>query len=202
MKECSKCKETKDLDCFSPHPTGKFGKQSRCKKCFAKSAQEKRDNNPGYAAQVQKKYREKNPEKIKAYNKSIWLDPIKKEKSKAVLKEWKLKNPNHYRKWYWTNEEARQKKIESHKKWLEKNKDYAKKNLLIQKERYPEKHRARYLLRKSVYEGKTIKPQNCEYCMKIEKRIEGHHEDYSKPLCVVWLCVSCHKSLHKKEVHT
>ena len=29
-------------------------------------------------------------------------------------------------------------------------------------------------------------------------RIHGHHTNYSEPLCVVWLCASCHSRLHKE----
>ena len=31
-----------------------------------------------------------------------------------------------------------------------------------------------------------------------EKAIEKHHEDYSKPLNIKFLCLSCHRQLHKE----
>lgn len=43
--------------------------------------------------------------------------------------------------------------------------------------------------------GKISKPSKCEKCSK-EKRINAHHEDYTKPLEVMWLCYSCHSRLH------
>lgn len=44
--------------------------------------------------------------------------------------------------------------------------------------------------------GKMIKPANCSVCGSTYL-IEGHHEDYSKPLDVVWLCKTCHTNVHK-----
>lgn len=36
----------------------------------------------------------------------------------------------------------------------------------------------------------------CEICG--ETKVDGHHEDYSKPLEVRWLCRSHHKQIHSK----
>lgn len=40
-------------------------------------------------------------------------------------------------------------------------------------------------------------PQPCQICGSTEN-IEKHHEDYSKPLDVIWLCRIHHKHGHKK----
>ena len=36
--------------------------------------------------------------------------------------------------------------------------------------------------------------EDCAVCGDTET--EAHHEDYSKPLDVIWLCSSCHKQVH------
>lgn len=45
-----------------------------------------------------------------------------------------------------------------------------------------------------VERGK-LKPQLCEACGS--ESAEKHHEDYSRPLDVHWLCRPCHISLHR-----
>lgn len=42
-------------------------------------------------------------------------------------------------------------------------------------------------------------PEACELCAIVMEVLEGHHEDYSKPLDVVYLCNACHNLVH--EVH-
>ena len=46
--------------------------------------------------------------------------------------------------------------------------------------------------------GKLIKPKSCSRCRKESDNIEAHHEDYSKPLEVIWLCLECHHEIHRK----
>jgi len=45
---------------------------------------------------------------------------------------------------------------------------------------------------------KFKKPKNCSICNKTKCRIVGHHDDYNKPLDIIWLCDSCHQKLHVK----
>lgn len=42
----------------------------------------------------------------------------------------------------------------------------------------------------------TIKREPCVICGKMPS--EAHHEDYSKPFKVVWLCKKHHAKIHKK----
>lgn len=60
----------------------------------------------------------------------------------------------------------------------------------------PEKRKAVSVAAYAVKCGHLIRPENCTQCGNTG-RIEGHHEDYSKPLEVIWLCTSCHSDLHK-----
>jgi hypothetical protein len=43
--------------------------------------------------------------------------------------------------------------------------------------------------------GKIV-PQPCERCG--ESNADGHHEDYTQPLVVIWLCRPCHVAEHKR----
>lgn len=59
---------------------------------------------------------------------------------------------------------------------------------------------ARKTLRTAVRRGEVVKPEFCESCRKptLARRLHGHHQDYSKPLAVVWLCSICHAAHHRK----
>lgn len=61
----------------------------------------------------------------------------------------------------------------------------------------PIKRAARILVGNALRSGKLIKPDKCSSpdCLGDGTRIEAHHEDYYKPLEVVWLCSTCHSSL-------
>lgn len=69
----------------------------------------------------------------------------------------------------------------------------------IQMERYPEKIRAREIVYNAVRSGKLHR-QPCSVCG--EQDTEAHHEDYRKPLDVVWLCRKHHRELHRNSEST
>lgn len=85
------------------------------------------------------------------------------------------------------------------KKYHKENKDKINLHMKgkLAKERrmkFPEKARARDMVNNAVKSGKLTKLP-CEECGSTN-RIHGHHEDYSKPLKVVWLCPQHHKLKH------
>ena|ERR1700757_2653927 len=57
----------------------------------------------------------------------------------------------------------------------------------------PEKYKANTLVNNAIRDGRLVR-QACEYC-GISKA-EAHHEDYSKPLEVRWLCFKHHREAH------
>lgn len=63
--------------------------------------------------------------------------------------------------------------------------------------------RALHLVEKAIQKGILHRPSVCEVCDKNcapangRPQIEAHHDDYSKPLTVRWLCRKCHFQWHK-----
>lgn len=74
---------------------------------------------------------------------------------------------------------------------ISKNNMYYKKRSVS---KYPEKDICRRKLAYAVKTGK-IKRMACEICGTVED-VHGHHEDYSKPLLVQWLCRKHHREKH------
>lgn len=68
----------------------------------------------------------------------------------------------------------------------EYTKEYRKKN--------PEKYNAHKAVGNAIRDGK-LKKKPCEIC-GTTKYLVAHHEDYSKPLDVIWLCSAHHKWIH------
>ena len=90
----------------------------------------------------------------------------------------------YHRQWYYSkegkifNEKYREKANENHRKAALNEKD---------------KDRARVLVRSALKSGIIIKSP-CSVCGN--PKAQAHHEDYSKPLGVVWLCSKHHTEKH------
>lgn len=62
-------------------------------------------------------------------------------------------------------------------------------------EKYPLKKKAKTAVRSALKSGKLLK-MPCQVCGN--EKVHAHHEDYSKPLDVVWLCVRHHEDVHHR----
>jgi hypothetical protein len=71
----------------------------------------------------------------------------------------------------------------AHKRWMDRN---------------AEKRACHVILGNAVRGGRIVKPDSCSMC-GAGGRIHGHHEDYTKPLDVVWVCPNCHAAIHAKD---
>lgn len=58
-----------------------------------------------------------------------------------------------------------------------------------------DRHSARQKVAYAIRRGVLQRPEVCDYCNKPAK-IEAHHDDYSKPLEVRWLCKYHHICAH------
>jgi hypothetical protein len=71
-------------------------------------------------------------------------------------------------------------------------------------ENHPEKVRTARIVRSALESGNLIRPLRCDHCDIIPPKmrdgrsgIQAHHEDYSRPLDVIWLCYGCHIEIHR-----
>lgn len=79
-------------------------------------------------------------------------------------------------------EEARRRTAERMRQWRQRNKAD------------PRKTQAHKAVERAVRSGQLVRPEACERCGRPTS--VAHHEDYDKPLEVVWLCRACHGERH------
>jgi len=77
----------------------------------------------------------------------------------------------------------------------DKGKLSLKKSQIKHAEENPIKRDAKNKVNNAIKSGKLIK-ESCEVCS--DAKVEGHHDDYSKPLGVRWLCKKHHIAWHKE----
>lgn len=172
MKKCTKCGLEKPSSYFSKDKSRKDGFYPQCKSCT-------------------------NKYKRKLYKETKDIPEVK-ELSNQRSKEYYAKNKEkakEYAKIYRLNNKEKIKNIEKNYKLSGKRKIANEKGSKKHRELYPEKVRARNTVNTAVYRGKIIKPNLCAKCNK-NKKLEGHHNDYNKPLEVIWVCKECHDAIH------
>jgi len=111
-------------------------------------------------------------------------------KKKRICDQCKIiKRSEYYRKWYENNGCTRNRNSGYNIHMHEYMKEWKKNN--------PEKvaaHKTVALLLKS---GILENPNQCSECKKTTNYLDAHHEDYSKPTEIIWLCPRCHGEKHK-----
>lgn len=95
----------------------------------------------------------------------------------------------------------------NHKERIQKNRDRLLSNPEAMKKcnekknewshRNKHKRNAHLKVSRAVMNGTIKRENNCSNCSS-DIKVEAHHEDYSKPLEVIWLCSKCHHLRHKE----
>lgn len=105
-----------------------------------------------------------------------------REKVNQLAREWRLRNPEKVketrRRAYLKRRKPKRirKSVPSPEEWI--------------------KIRARQSVRLAVKQGKIIKKETCEVCGS-NRFIQAHHDDYSFPLDIRWLCAKHHQEWHR-----
>lgn len=135
-KECFKCKTIKPLSEFYKHSAMGDGHLNKCKECTKNDATA---------------HRNKNLEKIRAYDRSRAKEPERAKAAQEIANAWR--------------------KADSRRA------------------------RAHNAVTRAIKKGLLVR-RPCVRCG--EQKSLAHHEDYDKPLEVMWLCQPCHKQRHKE----
>src|SRR5690606_539154 len=111
-----------------------------------------------------------------------------KRRKAAYMREWyQSKSPDERRAWISRRdpELSRQRDRERYER------DKEKRTALINS-RAEHKRKAVSMVNIRRARGTIVLPEACEDCGEKGIELTGHHEGYSKPLDVVWLCRACH----------
>jgi hypothetical protein len=148
------------------------------------------------------------------------INIIKYAKKIAKIKrDWTKRNREHVRKhkkeyyhtrYKWTHIGViRAKSRRSYKRHTDKrlayNRAHPEERLKISlkwRAKNPEKYKCHQILNWALRNGIIRKPNKCSRCPKKitdKKYLHGHHEDYSSPLKVVWVCNQCHCNIHREK---
>lgn len=95
-------------------------------------------------------------------------------------------------KYYYCRECANKKSRAYYK--TDKGRENIKKAVFKSIKKHYQKQLTRVMLNQAIQKGFLVRPKKCSNCNK-KGKIQGHHEDYNKPLDVIWLCISCHSDV-------
>jgi hypothetical protein len=173
-KICTGCKIEKDFTLFGKDNKAFDGLNQKCKECC--KARAKLTIRSERAIENQKKYRSEWQKKkrpiLNARLRERYLEKIDECREQSRIRTRK----------YLQSEKGKTKHLETTREYNEKN---------------PEKISAQRKVRNAIKTGKLIRSPYCEICKK-ECKTDGHHEDYNKPLEVIWMCSQCHLYHHQK----
>lgn len=115
------------------------------------------------------------------------------KKYQEFNEEFRLKR----KKYYYENQEKLCKAQIDSQKGNQRYRKYQNKYSIEKRKNNDPKFLARSIVSLALRGKMITRPIMCSKC-NVDCKPEGHHEDYSKPLDIIWLCTKCHKELHKQ----
>lgn len=167
-RRCSRCREVKPLSDFGKCATDRLGTQSACRTCMSELEKLRRAN---MTPEQRKKRR--------GYAKSDY------QKHRVQRLEWHHK----YR------EESRAAVIASGKRSKSRRAGAIRAARIESQLLEPQKHRAQDISKRAIRDGFLV-PGKCEINVRCLGAIQGHHDDYLKPMSVRWMCRRHHQQWH------
>lgn len=165
-KVCRKCGRSLSLDYFSKDAHTRDGKKTRCRECVAAQAHDWYEQNKDAIRDVRKRRR-----------KTYYAE--NRERLTEYNREYRVQHREELhearsRKYAETKDENRERRY----RWLDED---------------PRRLKAQNAVSHEIAAGRLI-AHPCEVCGTLPT--QAHHDDYSKPLEVRWLCTSHHLRLH------
>jgi len=148
-----------------------------------------------------KAWQRANPEKVRGYKRTyLERHPEQVEKNRIrsrirmveYYRKMREERPEEYGRF---KESNRKRGRETKDKYYSSHREERISGALRWQKENPDKRKAHVRLRYAELRGKTERPKGCSRCGVIG-RVDAHHEDYGKPIDVVWLCRICHKAVH------
>lgn len=103
------------------------------------------------------------------------------------------------KKYYLENREKFFQYVKKYQKNNPKYRKYQNQYLIKKRKSHDQKFLARQIVQLALKGKMIFKPLQCARCESMEK-IEAHHEDYARPLDILWVCYPCHRMIHKETV--
>ena len=103
------------------------------------------------------------------------------------IKEYDRHRPNQKER-YLKQKEQRENDVFKKETYLKSKKEWDARNR--------HKKNAHTVVRRAIKSGKITKPDRCQICGKVGE-VQAHHEDYNKPLEVIFVCSNCHGMIHR-----
>lgn len=182
MKTCAVCHETKPLSQFYPHRLMPDGYLKKCKYCERARQNAAVKADPIRVARARERasaWRAAYPDRAREANRA-WRR-ANAERLSQQQRAWRKANPARVRanKRAWTATNRAQ-VLAWYRAWRKGH------------PASPEKSAARHAVNYAISAGRLVR-QPCEIC---GVRAHAHHDDYSKPLAVRWLCPLHHAAIH------
>ncbi|KKM95174.1 hypothetical protein LCGC14_1190900 [marine sediment metagenome] len=169
-KHCVRCERTLPITDFSLNVRTKTGYDAYCKTCK------------------------------KEYDHARYVGSIDRVKARA--KRYAAEHPEQARVSHQKYERAhRQEKAERNQIYRRKPDARERHRLHMRRfhSQHPERAQCLSATQKQVKTGALLRFTTCGACGE-KKRVEYHHEDYSKPFEVIALCRKCHLAVHGKQI--
>lgn len=201
MKPCTECKQDKPLDDFYKNKSMADGRLNKCKVCFSAYQKKYCAENKEHLQQYKKEHRKEKADHYKEYAKSYRqknIESIKeKEKERRGANSERIKE---YERIYSKSENGMAVKKEIQKRYLStaKGKALVKKSTKKYMDNNPIKIKCHAAVRRAIKSGRLIADEFCNSCNSNSEKLHGHHDDYSLPMSVRWLCAKCHVDWHKE----